>query len=355
MTQKKTNKEQRMSATIKRTKEKAKSGNQKNKCDWQNMSILRKEGKEKLRFKVMNSRVSNQDFKRLKRLLLNCLDENPSLVRVLDENYRFIQIYFFFESRDKYAEDSLRLILNDPEITYSPNPCPAFTQSRKKIGCILVFVKHLEEFTQKRSDIEDPKTYQKNGLFEELCHLAEQKGDSSIHPESYWELWTMYGKRGLVFYGNQILERLDTDRNHYEVFSMMLKAYPNDWVERQYKYFTIRTPDQYRQQFEELKKSTPIDIGYARLVTDFLRDISVLYVAEKAKNEEISEKNRKLLDFLIETGTKDVREKRKLIETEMGSLALSLIDALDETIFKTPETFFWVILDLWKNLKLINV
>jgi hypothetical protein len=338
-----------------RTKEKkAKSGNQKNKCDWQNMSILNKEGKKKLHFKTMDNRVSNQDFKRLKHLVLNCLYENPNLARLLDENYESVQIYFFFESRDKNVEDRLRLILNDPTINYSPNPCPAITLSRKKVGCILVFVRHLEEFTQQRSDIADPTTYQKNGVFEELCHLAEQKGDSSIHPKSYWELWTVYRKRGLGLCGNEILGRLDTDRNHFEVFSMMLKAYPNDWVERQYKYFTVPTLDQYRQQFEEMKKNTPIDIVYARLITDFLRSINVLYVAQKAKIEDISEKNRKLLDFLIETGTEDVKEKRKLIETEMGQLAFSLIDALDETIFKTPEIFFQVILDLWKNLKLIN-
>lgn len=62
----------------------------------------------------------------------------------------------------------------------------------------MVFLKHLKELTQKRKDIEDSEKYHKNGIFEELCHLVEQKGDSSIHPRSYETLWRFYASRNLL-------------------------------------------------------------------------------------------------------------------------------------------------------------
>lgn len=89
------------------------------------------------------------------------------------------------------------------------------------------------------------------------------------------------------------------------------------------------------------------------MVTDYLRDVNFLYVAEKAKDANISVENKKLLDTLIETGKKDVDGKRNLIEKEMGTAASSLIDSINESVFRTPEVFFSVILDLWKNLNLI--
>jgi hypothetical protein len=165
-------------------------------------------------------------------------------------------------------------------------------------------------------------------------------------------LWNLYLKKNLLGYGNQIIEQLDADRNHYEVFSMMLKAYPDMWVTRYCKYYSS-TIEQFRQQYEQQKKDTPIEVVYARLITDFLRNLNFLYVAKKAEKEKVSEKNRKLLVNLIETGKTDVQSKRKLIESNMGLTALSLIDCIDEPVFKTPEIFFSVVLDLWKNLKLI--
>lgn len=202
------------------------------------MSILRKEGKEKLHFKALNNKVTNSDFKRLKRLCLNCLDENPEISKILNENYRLIHVYFFYETRDKNVAESLKLVLDDQKVTFNSEPTPAISYSRKKIGCILVFLKHLEEITENRKDIQNFQAYKKNGLFEEFCHLAEQKGNSNFFPKTFWGLRNLYGSKGWLLYGNEVLAQLDTDRNHYEVFSMMLKAYPDDWVKRFSKYFS---------------------------------------------------------------------------------------------------------------------
>jgi hypothetical protein len=234
----------------------------------------------------MNNRVTNQDFKYLKRLFLKGLSENEGIAELLNENYKNIQVYFFYEATDRNVENSLRNTLNDLLITHSTKPNPAFTQSRKNIGCVIVFVKHLKDFTQKREDIKDIEKYHKNGIFEELCHLAEQKGDSSVHPKSYWALWGLYTNRNLQQHGNEIIAQLDTDRNHYEVYLMMIKAYPDDWIERYWRYFMEVTPETYEQNYERWKLNTPIGIVHTRLITNTLRSINVLYVAEKVQKEK---------------------------------------------------------------------
>ena len=56
----------------------------------------------------------------------------------------------------------------------SPKSNPAYTMSRKGLGCIMFFVGHLKKWTEngKRKDIENVEAYHKNGIFEELCHLV---------------------------------------------------------------------------------------------------------------------------------------------------------------------------------------
>ena len=317
------------------------------------MSILRKRGKEKLRFRIMNSRVTSKEFKYLKRLFLKCLKENSDIGRQLDSYYKRIQVYFFYEQTDPNVEKALREFLKDPKVTHHPNSSPASTRSVNGLGCITFFLKHLREFTKKRNDIQNVETYHKNGVFEELCHLVEQKGDSSVHPQSYWMLWNRYRSSNKLELGKEILARLDTDRNHYEVYLMMIKAYPREWIERYWRYFMEQTPAVYKQKYERWKQSIPIDIVYARLITDTLRMINVLYVAEKVPKEKLSNKHKKLLNTLVKTGKLDIENKKGLIERDMGSGALTLINSLNESIFKTSDIFFSVVLDLWKSLHLV--
>jgi len=315
------------------------------------MSILRKRGKEKIRFRIMNHRVTNRDFKYLKRLFLKCLSENQYIAERLNENYKLIQVYFFYEAIDPNAENSLKSILNDSTIRYSAKPTPASAQSRKNVACILMFVKHLNEYTQKREDIKDIEKYHKNGIFEELCHLVEQEGDSSIQPSSYWELWRVYTSRNLQQYGNEIIARLDTNRNHYEVYLMMIKVYPKDWVVRYWKYFE-ETFD-YEKAYEDWKKNLPINVAYAKLITNYLRIVNVLYVAERVPKQSVSDEHRKLLDKMKEKGNFALELRRNLIKRDMGSDALKIVNSLDENIFKESDIFFSTILDVWKRLGLI--
>jgi len=317
------------------------------------MSILRKRGKEKLRFRIMNKRVTNKEFKYSKRLFLECLRENSGIEKQLDSYYDHIQIFFFYKQSDSNVEKSLREFLKDPNLTRPSGHTPASTVSRKRLGCIVFFLKHLRDLTKKRSDIQDIEAYHKNGVFEELCHLVEQKGDSSIHSESYWMLWHHYRRINKLEFGNEIISQLDTDRNHYEVYLMMIKAYPKEWIERYWRYYMVGTPEKYEQDYEQWKQSIPIKIVYARLITDTLREISVLHVAKRFPKKKLPNEHKKLLDFLVETGKERIKKKKSLIERDMGSGALSLIDSLDESIFKTSDIFFSIVLDLWKSLHLI--
>lgn len=321
------------------------------------MSILRKRGKEKLRFRIMDTRVTNKEFKYLKRLFLECLKENSDIEKQLDSYYKRIQVYFYYEQADPNVEKSMREFLKNPNVTRPAKPSPASTTSFEGLGCIVFFLKHLEDCTKKRKDIQNIEVYHKNGVFEELCHLVEQKGDSSIHPESYWMLWNFYRRTSRLKFGNEIIERLDTDRNHYEVYLMMIRAYPKEWVDRYWRYFMDKTPTIYKQDYEQWKQGVPIKIPikivYARLITDTLRSINALFVAEKVPREKLSNKHKKLLNNLIETGKVDIEKKKSLIERDMGYGALSLVESLDESIFKTSDIFFSAVLDLWKSLQLV--
>jgi len=73
----------------------------------------------------------------------------------------------------------------------------------------------------------------------------------------------------------------------------------------------------------------------------------------RLQKENISEKNKKLLHILLENGKKDIAIKSGLITRDMGKSAMNLISCIDESVFKTPNMFFSVVFDLWKNLKLI--
>jgi len=296
----------------------------------------------------MNKRVANREFKYLKRLFLECLKENSDIEKQLDSYYKRIQVYFYYEQADPNVEKAIREFLKNPNVTRPAKPRPASTTSFEGLGCIVYFLKHLEDYTKKRKDIQNIEAYHKNGVFEEICHLVEQKGDSSVNPKSYWMLLELYRRINRLESGEQIVSQLDTDRNHYDVYLMITRAYPKEWVDRYWRYFISKIPD-----YEQMKQNVPIEIVYARLITDTLRSINVLYVAKKVPKEKLSDEQKKLLDILIETGKRGVEKKKRLIERDMGAGALSLIDSLDESIFKTGDIFFSVVLDLWKSLDLV--
>ena len=117
-------------------------------------------------------------------------------------------------------------------------------------------------------------------------------------------------------YGNELITRLDTDRNHYEVYQIMAKAYPDDWVERYQNYSSGSTGDRYRIQYEEMKPSAPIRIAYARLVADTLRSIEFTYVLKRVPRDRLCLRNATILDRMIDNARLDLEGKKALARAE---------------------------------------
>jgi len=318
------------------------------------MSILRKRGVEKLRFRIMNRRVTNEDFEYLKGLCLQCLNENPDIAERLDEIYKLIQVYFFYETTDLNAANSLRSILNDSTITYPTKPTPAFCESRTNVGCIMVFLKHLNECAQRREDIKDKDRFNQGHFLEELCHLVKHGGDSRVHSSvhGYWILWDIYKSKGLQQYGNIILGRLRSARDHYEVFPMMIEACPEDWVVRCWKYFD-KSIDYYKKGYEDEKTKFPTNIVYANLIANYIGAVSVLYVTERIPERSITDEYEKLLDAMKQKGKVALELSKSLIQGDMGAGALHTVELVDESVFETRDVFFSRMLAIWSSLHLV--
>jgi|GEM_PF-4512099 len=294
----------------------------------------------KLKFELKSSSVLSSDFKRLKRLALTCLNENPDVTTQLDFFYKKIYLKFFYDNS---------------ELEYDGNDvAPASTSSSEKIGTITFFTKYFNTFLEQRSDIVDKNSYIKNGIFEEFCHLVEHKGDGDLVPVEWAELLKKYEQNNQWFFGNKIMRQLLEDRNHYTVFSMMLHAYPNDWVKRYSKYFSTESPEQYEKKYYQNKNDVPLNIVYSILVTDYLRSMSALYIIEEALfKENVSSENQKLLINVRSEGIKIVDKQKYLIKIEIGQTTSDLLDHyVDESIFKTRYVFFKVIFTLWTKLGL---
>jgi len=318
------------------------------------MSVLRKRGKEKLRFRIMNKRVTNKEFKYFKRFFLECLEENSDTERKLDSYYKRIQIGFAYEKGDPITIKFLRDFFKDSSFPSAIANNKAFSTSKNGVGYVGLFVKDLQDHIKKWKKHVQNEVYYKNVAFHELCHLVEQKGGYGIHPypESWITLLNLYEGTNRRELGEEILLKLYRVRGHYEVYLMEISAYPREWIESYWNYFVI-APDVYKEEYEQWKQNIPSEIVYGRLITDTLRSINVLYVADKVPKEKLLDKHEELLETLIKTGKLEVEKKKSLIERDMGPGALSLIDSLDESIFKTSDIFFSVILDLWRSLRLV--
>lgn len=319
------------------------------------MSILRKRGKEKLRFRIINKRrVTNKEFKYFKRLFLECLNENGDIERKLDSYYKRIQIGFSYKKGEPITLKFLRDFFKDSGLPSAIANSKAFGTSKNGIGYVGFFTRDLQDHIKKWKKHVQNEVYYKNVAFHELCHLVEQKGSYGVHPypECWITLLSLYEGINRRELGEEILLKLYKVRGHYEVYLMEIGAYPREWIEIYWNYF-VTTPDAYRKKYEQWKQSIPNEIVYARLITDTLRSINVLYVAEKVPKEKLSDKHKELLETLIKTGKLNIEKKKGLIEKDMGSSAWSLISSLDESMFKTDDIFFSFLLDLWKSLRLV--
>lgn len=110
------------------------------------MSILRKRGKEKLRFRIMNRRVTNKEFKYLKRLFLECLRENREIEKQLDSYYRRIRIGFSYKKGDSITVKFLRDFFQDSSFPSAIANNKAFSTSKSGVGYVGFFIKDSARF-----------------------------------------------------------------------------------------------------------------------------------------------------------------------------------------------------------------
>jgi len=320
------------------------------------MQSLRKKGKEKLRFRKMSTKISNKDYKYFKSLFLECIKENKDIANSLNEIYRHIQVFFFNDRKEQNIGGSVKDFLNLTTIPNYRDSHPATTTSRDKLGCILFFIQHMNEYTSKRNDINDIRSYHKNGIFEELCHLVEQKGDSTDLPESADELFRLYYKLlGDIWIdkGFEIIQNLDQNRNHYEVYLMMMKAYPKSWFERFKRFYEgERDPIKYKENYIEWKKIYTKEIAIANLISDYIKNLTFMFVIKKFPRKILSYEEEKILDNTISMGRMNLKSKKELLLNDIP-LVEPDIKSIDESIFETPEIFFKFILGFWKCYKLV--
>lgn len=316
------------------------------------MESLRKRGKEKLRFRRISHRVSSRDFKYFKRLFLDCLRENEAIVNSLIKFYRRIQIFFFYNRKESGIGESVRDFLGLSIIPNYEGTQPATTTSKNGLGCILFFIQHMKEYTEKRDDIEDIKDYHKNGVFEELCHLVEQKGDSSIVPDSADKIFQLYYKslgRRKIDVGFEIISSLDSNRNHYEVYLMMMKAYPKSWFYRFSRFYEGESdPIAYKEKYERWKVALPKEVSLGRLFSDYLKNLSFMFVIKEFPRDLLSTEEEKKLDKAISLGDMNLKSKKELLLSDLPE-AESSINTIGGYIFEAPEIFFNFILDFLKT------
>lgn len=215
----------------------------------------------------------------------------------------------------------------------------------------------MNEYLEKRDDIDDITSYHKNGVFEELCHLVEQKGDSSILPDSADEIFQLYYKslgRRRIDVGFEIITSLDSNRNHYEVYLMMMKAYPKSWFDRFTRFYEGESdPIIYKGKYEGWKESFPKEISLARLFSDYLKNLSFMFVIKEFPRDLLSTEEGKKLDNAISLGNMNLESKKELLITDLPE-SESSIDSINRHTFETPEVFFSFILDFLKTNNLFD-
>ena len=320
------------------------------------MEALRKRGKAKLRFRIMSHRVQRRFYNTFKKLFFECLNENEEMAEFLNRTYSRIQVYFFWETLDDGIELAVHQALNDKSYIHSTQPTPATAISKNGRGCILFFIKHLLERTQERQDIENIKKHYKSGVFEELCHLVEHNGDISMVPNSYSEAYELFLKSQPRKYWDavtEIMHKLITDRNHYEVYLMMMKVYPQDWIDRYYLYFTNDADiSKYKDNYEKWKKTTNDAIALARLIAQYLGNLATLLVSSQLKKDILTEAQKNKLDFMTKMGNDVVEGKLNIIADDSPTAYENLI-YLKESTFQSRDSYFPFILKLWRSTVLM--
>jgi len=300
-------------------------------------------------------RVSRKKVKYFKELFLECLYENEDIIEKLNNNYVSISLCIFYKQSDHSIERTVQKALNDSTIKHTPNSTPGYAISRKEYGCICIFIFYLEQISSKRKDISDIRSYYKNGVFEEICHLVQHNGDSSANEISYLEFGSLYvealGKTQFERYVLDMWKNLYQDRNHYEVYYMMMQKYPKEWLIRYSNYF-FTSPNIYEKRYESWKRAVSLKLSLAMYISNYLRHIVIFYVVKQIPSSIISDEIIKIrFNKLLLSAQRDIERRRKIIRRD-SPVAYEILKSMDENVFKTSEVYFSFLIDLWQKANL---
>jgi len=225
-------------------------------------------------------------------------------------------------------------------------------QVRIKKGLIIVNTDEVHKSSNKRRDIKNIKGYHKLMMFEEICHLVEQKGDVNIFPNiinvffrEYSDYLKTLGKSPDV--GLEIIRKLNGHRNHYEVYRMMAEGYPELFYTRWSKVFW--NEGGYRNNYLLWKTRMNQKIALARLASDYiyrkiLYTIICDYSSYGIQDNRVEETIIKCKRALTELDDILVDEKPEL---------LTKLSKIDESVYHSRESFFTFVLSLWKDCDLL--
>lgn len=153
--------------------------------------------------------------------------------------------------------------------------------------------------------------------------------------------------------GFEIITSLDSNRNHYEVHLMIMKAYPKNWFDRFTRFYEGESdPIAYKNKYDSWKEIFSKEIALARLFSDYIKNLSFMLVIIQFPREILSKEEKKL-ENTITIGNLNLESKKELLLSDLPD-SESSITSIEKDVFETPETFFNFILDFWITYNLFK-
>jgi len=297
-------------------------------------------------------KISKKEARYYISLIRECIEENEEIKQELERYYKKIVVYIFKTGKEK-QQLKVQSDYFNRKINTLGAPSPAHATSEMNKGLIIINTDKVIEVSDKRIDIKPIENLHKLMMFEEICHLIEQKGNTLTFPSSAEKLFVKYsnylkalGKSPDI--GLEIIKKLRSNRNHYEVYKMMIKYYPTLFFER---FSTVFWEEgNYNKKYYTWKENLNKNIALARLLSDnFLRKILFIVIGDYEKYG--IEHNK--ISLTLDKCKNALEELNQILDSEKPEL-LEQLENIDELIFETHESFFDYVYYLWEKNGLLE-
>ena len=306
-----------------------------------------------IKYKRFKANVTKNEAKYYQSLIKECLRENNKVEKSLYKDYKNIEVYIFKTANEDEQIKVMKTFFGRKFTGFTRKDSATLVTSERNKGLFIINTEYVKKSSNKRRDYEKIRDYHKLMMFEELCHLVEQKGDSPMFSSSANQLCTKY-----VDYlktidlepdlGYEIIKNLSGHRKHYEVYRMMVQSYPELFFKR----WSIVFWDEgdYIQKYNGWKKNLNQKIALARLVSDYiLRKILLLIIG----SHDSYGIERKRVESTLEKCENALVELHTILETEEPEL-IGQLRNIDESVYVSPNNFWDYILFLWEKNNLMH-